>query len=570
MNSFARLSVIAGVCAIACLSAFVGVEVLIAPTGADADINGTSHRNQTIPVITTGTIRKEGASAAAKVAEAESDSTEASQPGDHVDPRALAALLRRGAFDTLEARLLADQEAFDRGELPEGKLTQAYAAFENSDPALRAKLDEWVAHSPKSFVPLLARGTYFRHSGWIARGESWVRDTPPERLMRLALLHKAAKRDLQAALAIHPGLSIAYAGLISIATSSGGNTRAWLDAGLAAVPHSSTIRWRFVWALSPQWASGSTSQKRRARRAFFRQLEEDAADYPAALWWVPGIEDYERGFQAYIEGDLEEAIAHLNAALEKSAGGATYQLRGEVYGRLSKPEKALADANTVLALWPHSRGALQLRAYVYRARGEMERALADWEHFMALDSHDPRYLLDMVETIRLASRDVGRTDRENGVAPAMRPPCLPDDVSLHRPVTFRIDNPTPAQWEMLCSVGAALDRAMVYGAEMPRVRAERGRFFLFTARWPARALEEYRAAAALDPDNPKYRNQIAVMLRELDDCDATEAYREFLAMCEAGTECNSTEVYMAELRLENDAREGWCAPEADAGGTSHS
>ncbi|HEX7509520.1 MAG TPA: hypothetical protein VF550_22305, partial [Polyangia bacterium] len=45
------------------------------------------------------------------------------------------------------------------------------AAFDSAEPALRAQLDSWVAATPESFAPYVARGYYGLAVAWAGGGK---------------------------------------------------------------------------------------------------------------------------------------------------------------------------------------------------------------------------------------------------------------------------------------------------------------------------------------------------------------------------------------------------------------
>ena len=104
-----------------------------------------------------------------------------SQPAAGKGPRdraSLLALLEHGNYGRLDAYLVNLQAGYERGELSEGQLENAFAAFASADPGLQPKLNAWIERSPQSFAARLARSVYYLHLGRIALGHGQQRKTP--------------------------------------------------------------------------------------------------------------------------------------------------------------------------------------------------------------------------------------------------------------------------------------------------------------------------------------------------------------------------------------------------------
>ncbi len=138
----------------------------------------------------------------------------ASEPGS---PLEILELLRNREFAALDERLSRAQAAFERRELSESAVNQAYFAFDNSDPGLEAPLEDWITERPDSPVAWIARSRYYFHRGWIVRGSDFYHETPGERVEAMVVAFQHADRSLAKALELNPKLAVAYDTRIGVA-----------------------------------------------------------------------------------------------------------------------------------------------------------------------------------------------------------------------------------------------------------------------------------------------------------------------------------------------------------------
>src|SRR5690349_13741531 len=81
-------------------------------------------------------------------------------PMRHVDQPAMRSLLLQRKYEALNDYFEQLQTEFESDPRNEYWPIDAADAFRSQEPALRAPLDEWVAATPKTFAPYLARGSY--------------------------------------------------------------------------------------------------------------------------------------------------------------------------------------------------------------------------------------------------------------------------------------------------------------------------------------------------------------------------------------------------------------------------
>jgi tetratricopeptide (TPR) repeat protein len=86
-------------------------------------------------------------------------------------------------------------------------------------------------------------------------------------------------------------------------------------------------------------------------------------------------------FGALLNGDLEQALADANMAIELQPSGGRYDTRGMVYYKRGQYEAALQDYNA--AINKRTEYAHYGRGLVYEALGETDMAIADFTAFLA-------------------------------------------------------------------------------------------------------------------------------------------------------------------------------------------
>ena len=168
----------------------------------------------------------------------------------------ITTLLLKQDYVALEKSFGVAQQRFERGELTEYELRQAFEPFE----ALREvqaleNLRAWAAQSPRSYVAHLALGLNYRAQGSAARGtQSWDKTAPDQRdgLVRNFTLAEPELRT-SIPLTAKPYLSL----LNMIAIAGNVQNRPFLNASLLlaneALPGNQLARLNYARYLLPRW-----------------------------------------------------------------------------------------------------------------------------------------------------------------------------------------------------------------------------------------------------------------------------------------------------------------------------
>lgn len=184
----------------------------------------------------------------------------------------VATLLLKHDYDTLEQSFAAKQQSFERGELTEVQLRQAFEPFAvlRDEQALE-KLREWAAQSPRSYVAHLALGLSYRAQGSAARGtKSWAK-TAPEKQEGLVRNFALAEPELRKSITLTAKPYLSLLNMMAIAGNV--QNRPFLNATLLlaneALPDNLLARLSYARFLLPRW--GGSHEKLDAFVAMSRQ-----------------------------------------------------------------------------------------------------------------------------------------------------------------------------------------------------------------------------------------------------------------------------------------------------------
>lgn len=267
-------------------------------------------------------------------------------PLRYVDRPALRSLLWHRRFDDLTRYLTELQDAFEADPRRELWPNDAADAFATGDPALRPVLDEWVGASAGSFAPLLARGVHLVNVGFRLRGGKWAANTHQSDLAAMSEAMKAAKVDLDRALALRPRLVTAMRHQMRVAAATG--TRDELERIAAraaeACPACFVFRATCEQFFTPRWG-GSYE-----RMAAFARAADPAKNPRFKL--LEGYADADRADMARLDGRLDEAEAAIARAFAFGEDDRFLRVRAEIKEKRSDPAGALVDLDRAAALRP--------------------------------------------------------------------------------------------------------------------------------------------------------------------------------------------------------------------------
>lgn len=239
----------------------------------------------------------------------------------------LLASLQARDFATLERELGAVETRFEKGALDEYALLDAFRPLYMREDRVSADLDAWVQAYPKSYVALLARGTYYRKLGELNRGTGYAASVPDGALSYMDSAFARAEKDLVASLPLTPKPYLAVLNLMNIARYRSNLEAAdtYLNQGNALLAGNMLLRGRYQDLLKPRWG-GSYERM----QAFVdRSRKEGIGDANVGLLRAMIVDD-----QALVQeesGDMPGAMQRFAEAV-RLAQGASLRLQQDYIG----------------------------------------------------------------------------------------------------------------------------------------------------------------------------------------------------------------------------------------------
>ena len=424
------------------------------------------------------------------------------------DRLSLLALLDTGAYERLDAHLVGLRRRYERGDISEAKLENAFAAFASADPGLQPKLDAWIERRPRSFAAHLARGEYYRHLGRIGLQNGPLYPQAGKIPESSSGFFALARQDIQAAVERYPRLGIAYAALINIAMAENKGEEAdlWFRLGIEADPGSVSIQRAYLLSLRPwQRPEQDPAELMAQLDALVKDLHETHEDDPnlAAL----------RGFHDYITAELlrrqrrhSQASRYYRDALAEGSDWVFLRGAGINAFQSARQVAAVGFFTDALALRPQDPRLLDSRARALWSLGNHETALADWRLALSIDPGNPHILYGYAQALR----SLGRAETAAEV----------------------IAGATP------------------FAQNSPKIRGLRGQMLLADLGRPRDAIPDLRYAVKLDPHAGESWRAYAEALYRSNDCDAAAiAIVTYQRLCANGTRCPDGDVTWAKDAL---------------------
>ncbi|MFZ1099348.1 MAG: DUF4034 domain-containing protein, partial [Steroidobacteraceae bacterium] len=171
----------------------------------------------------------------------------------------------------LEAYYSLQQQDYEAGRISDEALYGSFRKLYEDSLDNEGSFDRWVQAYPRSYVAVLARGTYLYRMAWFVRGNQYIGATSAQRIEAMTHWLGGSRSDLLASLKLtaRPYLSTLY--LLNVATLQGtaAERRHWYEAGTAIDPHNALVCLRYMFGLRPRWG-GSYQQM----KDFLQQCEQ--------------------------------------------------------------------------------------------------------------------------------------------------------------------------------------------------------------------------------------------------------------------------------------------------------
>ena len=287
-------------------------------------------------------------------------------------------LLLAGKYVAL-TRLVEDQQrAAEANPAKIMELEWTLNAFRITNAEVPRSINDWVAASPKSWAPLLARAVNTAVQSGLARGEKWASQTSPDQFRRMGELNAAMRADCRSVLALNRNVCPCYREFV-IAAKNDGTDPALQTEAFGACPRDYGLRVEYVAGLTPRWGGSyeeMTSAIESARKAGLDEAE------------VRSLEAYlpiDKASLLEIARRRDEARKVLDEAIDRSPIAILFEERAEMNHRRQDAPGALADANSALEKshggWMFSVGRLTrlllARAWALHSLGRVEEARTD-------------------------------------------------------------------------------------------------------------------------------------------------------------------------------------------------
>lgn len=266
-------------------------------------------------------------------------------PRSYVDQGAVRSLLAWKKYAELNGYLEQFQRDFLVDLRNEYFVHDSAEAFSSPEPELGRELDAWVAATPGSFAPYLARGSHLIAVGLAARGTEYVADTDRSNFSAMHGAFAKAQSDLERALSISPRLMTAHRQRMTLAFVGGKP-----PFREAAAPAFEACRECFLLrsleqsALEPRWGGSHRAMEAAA-------LAAPIADNPR-LKLLPGYVALDRADTFIREKQLERALEHVERACALCDNADFLKRKGDILLRQNDVANARAVLTKALELRP--------------------------------------------------------------------------------------------------------------------------------------------------------------------------------------------------------------------------
>jgi len=304
----------------------------------------------------------------------------------YVDRAALRSLLGRAKYEVLSKYVEQFEAEAEADFHDEYRIHDAVDAFETPEPALAASLDAWIAATPDSFAPWVARGAHRFALGFAQRGAEFAAKTDADNFKAMEAAFALAFGDLEHALRLNPRLMPARRNQIRIAFIGSQHTaelHAMCKRAFEICPACFQPRATEQMALEPRWG-GSYERMARAAKAADTRLNPRFTQ-------LPGYELIDRAAVAASEKDDRGALVFAQRAVALG-DNVDFLLRlSRTLANLGDSAGSLKAISQALELRPQRADLLIFRAHVY-TRADLrgyEAAYRDMLLALRLDPTSP-------------------------------------------------------------------------------------------------------------------------------------------------------------------------------------
>ncbi|MEO8801029.1 MAG: DUF4034 domain-containing protein, partial [Polyangiaceae bacterium] len=279
-------------------------------------------------------------------------------PTQYIDPTILRAMLARQRYADLTTYVEHFEDDFEADPRKEYWIHDVADAFGSGEMSLETQLDAWVAASPTSFAPYLARGAHRAEIAFNQRGFAFINKTKKSDLTAMKRTLAFASDDLARALSIRPKLVAAKREQLTIDLLVGDEHDASRVVGeaLATCPTCFLIRASYLTNISPRWGGSYAEMSAFADAAPVKDN--------GRLRFLPAYVDDERARGFRSTHDYASALKAADAACARADVSDFFLLRSDIRLALKDVAGAKADVDHAISLRPLRAPLLGQRAYI--------------------------------------------------------------------------------------------------------------------------------------------------------------------------------------------------------------
>ncbi len=324
-------------------------------------------------------------------------------PLQYVDRPGLRALLSARRFAELTGYFEQFQAAFEADSRKEYWPADAADAFQSAEPEIVADLDAWVAATPDSFAPYLARGTHYAQVTW-ARWGFGARPATED----VGPMNEAAGRalaDLDRSIELRPRLVAAMRRELTLtnALSDPGHAPRTIGLALAACPACLQVRAAYL-----HWLISGPESYRAAQDFVATLSARDNPRFPS----LAGLPDLDRAEKLVAHTEDPKLYATALGGVDRAIGYGEYweylYFRARTLRALKRFDEAVVMLDRADALRPMQPEVLVQRAALHSNRKEWVTAGRALLTALRIDPTQPdgkRYLTDVKEGLSSVARD---------------------------------------------------------------------------------------------------------------------------------------------------------------------
>lgn len=287
-------------------------------------------------------------------------------PNRYVDRLALRKLLFEKRFAELTVALTAAQDAFETDPFLEYWASDSSDAVGTGEVGLLPLLDAWVAASPNSFAPYVARGTHRIQRAGTLRGNKPLKDTPESALSAMKREVARGQVDLAKALSSRPASIAARRQQVRANKLTKVDSAEVIAKALEACPECFQFRVAVLMTLGPAWGGSFEAME--------EFLAKSCQGKNPRLALLPGYVYFERAYAANNGLNKRQWVSKA-MALGEHAG---FYFRSGLLHIVSQPWTAAAALERAWELRPLEPETARYRVEAAGRQRLWEKAAANW------------------------------------------------------------------------------------------------------------------------------------------------------------------------------------------------